>query len=228
MKSFFSDRRVQVALAAVLVVVIIGVFLATRSPSGDTTTAADESTSTVSSVASTETSSIVTTTTSTATTGSTTPPPPVPVTPTVRDVHFPLADLPLTVKASDTSGLKDGDKVSFHIVPTASSQVFGVSVRLCEGAATFPALDDFEPATAGKCIGHALSPNSDLLVESGGSPPYQALDAEFRVGVGTDSFQMTDGTPVTITCGPENPCQLVLLLQVPNAFGFQTYPVTYR
>jgi len=227
MKSFFTDRRVQVTLAAVLVVVIIGVFLATRSPSGGTTSAADESTSTTTIPSSTETSSIVTTT-STTTTDATTAPPSVPVTPTVRDVHFPLADLPLTVKASDTSGLKDGDKVSFHIVPTANSQVFGVSIRLCEGDAPFPALDDFEPATAGKCIGHALSANSDLLVETGGSPPYQGLDAEFRVGVGTDSFQMTDGTAVTITCGPANPCQLVLLLQVPDAFGFQMYPVTYR
>ncbi len=227
MNALLRDRRVQIGAAVLLVAVVVIALMATRSSSSDSSPAADAATSTLPADAS------VTTSSGGPTTMATTPPPAggpttsAASTPTTHDVHFPLADLPLTVTQTPTSGLHDGSKVSFHIVPTAGEQVFGVSVRLCAGDAKIEQLDDFEPATAGKCIGHALSSNSDLLIETAGNPPYQSLDVDFRVGVGTDTFKMTDGTPVSITCGPGHPCQIVLMLQVPNAFGFKTYPVTY-
>jgi hypothetical protein len=226
-KALLSDRRAQIVAALVLVALVIGVVVLTRPSSKDATSVADGATSTVTGdpASTASTSSTASPTTDPAVAAPSTS---VPSTSTTRDVHFPVADLPLTVTSSDTSGLKGGDKVSFHIVPKGDSQVFGVSVRLCSGDAKIRNLDDFEPATTGLCIGHRLSPNSDLLIETSGNPPYQTLDVDFRVGVGTDSFQMTDGTPVTVTCGPANPCQIVLLLQIPNAFGFQTFPVTYR
>ena len=227
MPAFLADRRVQLALGIVVVLIVVGAVVATRSSSGSGPESDAGASSTVTSVdASTTSAPSATSPTSTA---AVSPGASTTVTPTStpHDPHFPLADLPLTVTETRTTGLKDGDKVSFHIVPTSGSQAYGVSIRLCAADATFPALDDFEPATAGKCIGHALSADSDVLVETAGSPPYQGLDAEFRVGVGTDTYTMTDGTPVSISCGPANPCQLVLLLQVPNAFGFKTYPVTF-
>jgi len=232
MPSLLRDRRAQIGLAAVavLVVVLIVVLVASGPSSSDGGGTQDATATTATSPAATIGTDPGATTTTPTSTPSTVAPPTSNMAPpsTTRDPHAPLADLPLTVTQSATSGLKDGDKVSFHIVPDPGSQAFGVSIRLCRADATFPALDDFEPATAGKCIGHALSPDSDLLVETAGNPPYQGLDAEFRVGVGTDTYTMTDGTPVSITCGPSSPCQLVLLLQVPNAYGFRTYPVTYR
>jgi hypothetical protein len=46
--------------------------------------------------------------------------------------------------------------------------------------------------------------------------------------VGTDTFQMTDGSQRSVTCGPSNPCAIVLKLQYPNGFGFEAVQVTYR
>jgi hypothetical protein len=137
--------------------------------------------------------------------------------------------IPLNVSVSNTQGLKDGDAVKIHVTPKPGAVVFGFEAFLCKGGSTTYAFDaDIRPDDTGKCVAHKLSPNSDDYMEVRAQPPYSSADASFRVGVGTDTFEMTDGSQGRVTCGPSNPCAIVLKLQYPNGFGFEAIPVTYR
>jgi hypothetical protein len=137
--------------------------------------------------------------------------------------------IPLNVAVSSTKGLKDGDPVTIHVTPKPGAIVFGFEAFLCKGGTTTYAFDaDIRPDDTGKCVAHKLSPNSDDYLQVKAQPPYSSADATFRVGVGTDMFQMTDGSPASVTCGANNPCAIVLKLQYPNGFGFEAFPVTYR
>jgi hypothetical protein len=135
--------------------------------------------------------------------------------------------IPLNVAVSNTKGLKDGDPVTIHVTPKGSV-VFGFEAFLCKGGTTYAFDADIRPDDSAKCVAHKLSPNSDDYLQVRTQPPYTSADASFRVGVGTDTFQMTDGSPAAVTCGPSNPCAVVLKLQFPNGFGFEAFPVTYR
>jgi hypothetical protein len=137
--------------------------------------------------------------------------------------------IPLNVSTSNTKGLKDGDAVKIHVTPKQGAVVFGFEAFLCKGGATTYAFDpDIRPDDTGKCVAHKLSPNSDDYLEVKAQPPYTSADATFRVGAGTDTYQMTDGSQHSVTCGPGNPCAIVLKLQYPNGFGFEAVQVTYR
>jgi hypothetical protein len=72
-----------------------------------------------------------------------------------------------------------------------------------------------------------LSASSDAFVEQGGSDPFSSLDLHFRVGTGTSSYQMQDGSGVSITCGSGHPCTIVVRLEIPNGFGFQSFDLSF-
>lgn len=136
--------------------------------------------------------------------------------------------VPLAVKASNASGLRDGDPVSIHVAPTSGSVIYGFEARLCRGDTTYGNDADMRPTLTGKCVSHPLSTGSDDYLAVRSAPPYSSADANFRVGEGTDTFRTRDGRTASVTCGPDNPCTIVLELQYPNGYGFQTIPVTYR
>jgi hypothetical protein len=54
------------------------------------------------------------------------------------------------------------------------------------------------------------------------------MDLKFRVGEGTSTYKTQDGDPVSITCGHGHPCTLAVKFQIPNGYGFRTYPLEYR
>lgn len=135
--------------------------------------------------------------------------------------------IPVNASVSGTSGLADGAKVAIHVSPQAGSQAFAYEAFLCKAGATFSNDADIRPTQMGKCLPEPLSASSDNRTEVIGQAPYQALDGTFRVGVGSRTFRTQRGETVTITCGPGNPCQLVLKLQYPNGFGFKAFPLSY-
>lgn len=135
--------------------------------------------------------------------------------------------MPVDVAVSNTSGLHDGEAVAIHVTPKAGSQVFGFEAFLCAGNQTFNYDADIRPTQTGKCVSQPLSGASDDYLRIAATPPYTAVEASFRVGVGSDTYTRRDGTPVTITCNATSPCQIALKLQYPNGFGFQAVPVTF-
>lgn len=156
-----------------------------------------------------------------------TAPPSTPAVTAAPDAPRTPVSLPVAVTVSSLSGLRDGQEVKVHAVPTGGSQVFGVEARICAAGRTIDFDADFKPTQTGNCIVRPLSSGSDHHVTVAAAPPYQAVDVAFRVGVGTSTYTTQSGDPVAITCGPGNPCQLVLKLQIPNGFGFQSYPLNY-
>lgn len=148
--------------------------------------------------------------------------------PTDSGFELPEPDpLPLEVSLSSTSGLSDGDAVSVHVTPHDGSSIFGLEAFICKADASYLLDADIRPSQTGKCITRPLSESSNDYVKVGVDPPYESADLDFRVGVGSDRFATQQGDEVTITCGPGNPCQLVLKLQVPDSYGFQAYPLTF-
>lgn len=154
-----------------------------------------------------------------------------PITPPGPTVVVPPGDTPITVPAqvnvSGNNGARDGTPVVVRVQADAGSKLYGIEARLCRAGATFTFDADFLPTAAGNCIARPLSSGSDAKVEVPVPAPNQSGELTFRVGVGTDAFNDREGALVNITCGPGNPCQVVVKVQYPNGFGFKTYPVTY-
>jgi hypothetical protein len=136
--------------------------------------------------------------------------------------------VPLDVQVSSTDRMVDGQEVKIHVSPQSGFAAYGAEAFLCKADTTFLLDADIRPTQTGKCISKPLSAGSNDYVRVAAPPPYGGFDLAFKVGVGTDSYAMSNGQQVSITCGPGHPCQLVLKLQFTKSFGFQAYPVTYR
>jgi hypothetical protein len=144
-----------------------------------------------------------------------------------NSIMVPLQHLPLDVTIDRKSGLSDGDTVTVHVAAKSGSKIYGADARLCSGDAVIDNSADYAPTQGGQCIAAPLSSGSDAYVEQPGAEPYQSLDLAFRVGTGTSTYQMQDGSPVSITCGPGHGCTLVVRLQVPNGFGFESFDLAF-
>ncbi|MEI7622080.1 MAG: hypothetical protein WCJ88_00840 [Actinomycetes bacterium] len=135
--------------------------------------------------------------------------------------------MPLSVKAQGNSKVSSGDVVKVRAEPNAGSQMYGVDARLCRGDVGIANEGAFRPTVGGNCIIDPLSPGTDAVVNLENPSPDKGLDVEFRVGSGSTTFKTQSGKDVTISCGPSNPCQIVLKLQYPNGYGFKGFPVTF-
>jgi hypothetical protein len=140
----------------------------------------------------------------------------------------PVQKIPLNVKVSNTHNLQDGDVVHVHVTPEKGSLAYGLEARLCESGPAYNFETDMRPTIGGKCVSKPLSSRSDDYVAAKGAPPYASVDLDFRVGTGADSFQTQSGRSARVMCGAGNPCTLVLELQFPDGYGFQTIPLTFR
>jgi len=138
-----------------------------------------------------------------------------------------LAPIPVDIHVDGTAKLTNGQGVQIHVAAKSGSLTYGYEARLCAGGATFQFDSDMRPTKSGKCAVQPLSAGSDNYQEVRASPPYLVADSVFHVGVGSGQLTMENGTPITITCGPGNPCQLVLKVQYPNGFAIRAYPLTY-
>ncbi len=140
--------------------------------------------------------------------------------------------LPVTVTATGLTNAVDGSTVHIHVdaqsPPNPSpSQIFGVEARICPTANVIDYAADFNPSQLGKCAKTPLSVNSDALTSVATAPPNATADLDFRVGIGTQTFDTSFAGTVTITCGPANPCKVVVKLQVPGAVMFTSFPIGY-
>lgn len=136
-------------------------------------------------------------------------------------------DVPVEVEISPTRNLGDGDTVHLEVTPRGGTQIYGAEARLCRDDAVIEFDADRWPEVKGLCIPEPLSAASDALVEAAASPPYEMAALDFRVGVGSRSWTLDSGEATTLTCGPSNPCSLVVKFQIPNGYGFRSYPVTF-
>jgi len=230
-----SAQKGLVAAAAVVVAIVIGLVIVSSgsdSPSSATGTTVGSSATSTSSA--TPGSDDPTPSTDPAGGPTTLPADPAddggttgPTNPEGNSVMVPVKNLPLNVTIDKKGGLSDGETVTVHVTAKGGSKIYGADARLCQDGATIENAADFAPTQGGQCIAAPLSGSSDAFVEQPAADPFTSLDVPFRVGVGTSSYQMADGTPVSISCGPGHPCQLVLKLQIQDGFGFATFDLSY-
>ncbi len=135
--------------------------------------------------------------------------------------------MPVTVTASNTTSISSGTTVKIHAAPADGSETYGVEARLCRGDAAVFNDGLFTPTMGGVCAPQPMTPNSDAFLSVVGTPPYKGIDLEFRVGAGSQTFLTQYSGEATVSCDAEHPCQIVLKLQYPKAFGFQGLPVTF-
>jgi len=135
--------------------------------------------------------------------------------------------LPVEVSVSSLEGLRPGDAVNIRVTPTGGSETYGFRARLCKKDAVIEGLYDFFPEVAPNCISAPLSAGTDAYVEVKAQPPYQLAEGAFRVGLGTDTFTMDDGTLASVSCTKQDPCQLVLQVHVPYGFGYYRYDLSF-
>ena len=211
------NRRLPLIGVIAAVVVVVALFvIATRGSSTSETVVRDAGTTSNASEAETSASS------------PSTPVASVSVADPTPTGLYTTPDMPVNVAVSTTTGLRSGDVVSATASPENSSRVYGVEARLCSGTASIQFDAQLFPTRAGLCLPKPFSEGTDSFVEVKNEPPYGPVVVKFRVGTGSQTFALQDGTQSTITCDSTHPCQIVLKMQYPNGFGFQGVPVTFR
>lgn len=141
---------------------------------------------------------------------------------------YTTPDMPMSVKVTETTGLRSGDVIAVTASPSNGSQAFGVEARLCRGDVAIAFDGQLFPTRAGLCIPTPFAEGTDSFVEVVNKPPYGPISLAFRVGTGSQTFKVQDGSSATVMCDASHPCQLVLKLQYPGGFGFQGVPLTFR
>ena len=139
----------------------------------------------------------------------------------------PQAALPLEPKVSGTKGLHDGDEVTITVDADEGSSIYGVEMRMCRADSVIRNDGDMLPTVTGQCASKALSPGADGYKVVPNAPPYADMTATYKVGTGTDTYQLDDATSNSVTCDADHPCVLAVKYQIPNGFGFRTYPLTF-
>ena len=137
------------------------------------------------------------------------------------------APLDLKAQVKDTSGLHSGDAVTVHIDADKGSFIYGVEMRMCSAGTAVHNDFDMIPSTNGRCIGAPLAPGTDgfKIVPSDGDRT--SMTTTYTVGTGSETNQLDAGGSATVTCDHDHPCELVVKYQVPNGFGYRTYPLTF-
>ena len=142
---------------------------------------------------------------------------------------YTTPNMPVSVNVSSlTEGLRSGDVVTAVASPSGGAQAFAVEARLCSGAASIKFDAEMFPTRSGFCLAKPFSEGTDSFLEVLNRPPYGPITVNFRVGTGSQSFTLQDGSQTTITCDSSSPCQLVLKMHYPNGFGFQGIPLTFQ
>ena len=135
------------------------------------------------------------------------------------------ASVPVSVAASPTVGLVDGQTITVTVT-AGSSVIYGIEARQCSSTAgPIDYTADFSPTVSGKCAATALgSAGADVFKSVTAVAPYSSATLDFKVGKGTSTFDLQSGGSATVTCNGTNNCKLTLLLQVSGGTVFQSIP----
>lgn len=139
----------------------------------------------------------------------------------------PYTPLPLQATVTNLSGLRAGDQVKIAVKAEAGSVIYAVEMRMCKADTVIRNDGDMLPTVSGSCAAHPLSPGASGFLKVPAAPPYQEMVAAYTVGVGTDTFPLDEGGTGSVTCDRNHPCVLAVKYQIPNGFGFRTYPLTF-
>jgi hypothetical protein len=138
-----------------------------------------------------------------------------------------MPNAPIDVEISSTDGLQAGQQVSGTITSTDGTPIYSYEAYQCTAAGQYQVLADIWPTSTGQCISKPLSEGSQRHDLVAANPPNQEVDFHWLVGVGTDTYQLDTGQAVSVTCDKDNPCVLVLRVQVGQGWAFRTFPLHF-
>ena len=134
------------------------------------------------------------------------------------------ASIPVTVTASSTVGLVDGQAITVTVT-AGSSPIYGVEARQCWAAGSIDYTADFSPTVSGKCAATALgSAGADVFQSVTTIAPHSSASLTFKVGKGSSTFTLQSGVGTAVVCNGINDCKLTLLLQVAGGTVFKSIP----
>jgi hypothetical protein len=139
----------------------------------------------------------------------------------------PPAPLPLEPEISHTKGLRDGDEVTIDVKADDGSLIYGVEMRMCRADSVIRNDGDMLPTVTGQCASKPLSPGADGHKIVPSEAPHEQVTTTYKVGTGTDTYELDDASTNSVTCDADHPCVLAVKYQIPNGFGFRTYPLTF-
>lgn len=139
----------------------------------------------------------------------------------------PHDSLPVKAAVLNTTGLRAGDEVTIAVQASRGSAIYAVEMRVCKAGTIIRNEGDMLPTVSGRCAAHPLSAGASGFLQVPGAPPYREMVAAYKVGVGTDTFPLDEGGTASVTCDHDHPCVLAVKFQIPNGFGFRTYPLTF-
>jgi hypothetical protein len=141
--------------------------------------------------------------------------------------HGDTTPLPVDVKVTGTEGLHAGDEVTVTVSADKGSKIYGLEMRQCREGTKVRNDGDMRPSVAGSCALNPLSAGADSYKVVPSEGDRVEMTATYKVGVGSDTFPLGDGGTSTVTCDHAHPCVLAVKYQIPDGFGFRTYPLTF-
>lgn len=131
-----------------------------------------------------------------------------------------------SVTVTPSSGVTDGQALAINVKGTPGAVVSAAVARLCRdgvkyatvpiGITSAPPQPDFKLGGP-NCPRKPVSTSADLSTSDFQIPNFADAAGEtflFRVGDGVTTWKEDSGTDQTLTCGPDNPCALVIELAV--------------
>lgn len=131
-----------------------------------------------------------------------------------------------------TNGLLNGDQVRFRVDANSGQNIFSLQARICQTGSSISNTGDFSPTQGSQCAGGPLAAGTQNVVTvagnpAGASPANTFAEGVITVGAGSNTFTNQDGNPITITCGPANPCELWLQANMTTGNQYAFFPLTY-
>lgn len=143
------------------------------------------------------------------------------------DAPYVPPALPLDAEVEGTKGLQAGDVVTVTVDAEEGSLIYGVEMRMCRAGTVVRNDGDMLPTVSGNCISKPLSTGADAYKVVASDGARTSVTATYTVGTGTDTFPLDDGGTGSVTCDADHPCVLAVKYQIPDGFGFRTYPLTF-
>jgi hypothetical protein len=142
---------------------------------------------------------------------------------TAHDAHG-VGDVPgtLDVQASPTTNLVDGTVVNVH-VSAQDTVVYSLQARVCMPGKVS---GDYAFSFVSKFCSNAPIGSGDVQ-QSVTFAGDKSGDLAFKIGSGTVNWTNGIGFPLTMTCGPGSPCDLVLQVEINNGTAYYQIPLCY-
>jgi hypothetical protein len=133
---------------------------------------------------------------------------------------------PITVSVNPTSGVSDGQAVAIHAEAPSGTLIYSLKAHLCRPGANIRTHFDWSFSGV-RCPGVSVGAGDVEQVSEYGNGTTSAELDSFKVGEGQVAWASATGHSASIDCGPGNPCDVVVQIEITNDTVFYSAPLCY-